>query len=121
MVNFGCLYILERLQTRYRLHKHINSIYPTNPMCNVGVEKPDRLFMNCNFARQVCATLPEINPTNTSNVVSLLEWLHSLDCNDNENLSKLSLALLICSQIWKEIKLYFEMEKQYLVELLCLL
>ncbi|KAM1457627.1 hypothetical protein ACFX13_035642 [Malus domestica] len=52
--------------------------------------------------RQVWATFPEINPTDTSNVVSLLEWLHSLDCNDNQNLSKLSLALLICSQIWKE-------------------
>lgn len=71
-------------------------------MCNVGVEKPDHLFMNCNFARQVWATFPEINPTDTSNVVSLLEWLHSLDCNGNENLSKLSLALLICSKIWKE-------------------
>lgn len=53
------------------------------------------------------STTPRLTPFDANKHLSLLDWLNTLDNIDNENLSKLSFALLICGQIWRERNLVF--------------
>lgn len=117
---FSWLLILNRLQTRERLHKHISIICANCPICNVDGENQDHLFISCTFAKQVLSTVPGLNPTKANNPLGLLDWFNALGSTDNDNLSNLSLALLVCWQVLGERnQVVLEMEKQCPVGCLC--
>lgn len=98
---FSWLLILNKLHTRSKIHKFINTISETCLLCNRDAENQYHLFINCEYAKQIWTYSPKIKPPPNQSSCNLFEWLGFLDSNDGENLSSLSFALIMCWQIWK--------------------
>lgn len=93
---------MGRLHTRDHLSRHINNIPTSCPLWNSENESISILFMNCTFANQVWSSPEIINTIKINRFIQFNDWLESLNYKMDENLNILSVALLICWQIWKK-------------------